>query len=102
MATSDQGYESAGHAHREAAEGLDHEWVRVAGRHAAGHRRLHERHELVREPGHGAADADAADVGAATHPVDPPAFGDVAAHHLAPAPHLDQAGGRPVPGGEVV
>src|SRR3954467_6732986 len=35
---------------------------------------VHEGHELVREAGHRAADADAAHVGAAAHPVDPAAL----------------------------
>src|SRR3954466_10583902 len=38
---------------------------------------VHEGHELVREAGHGAADADAADVRAATHAVHPAALRDV-------------------------
>src|SRR6478735_8060458 len=62
---------------------------------------VHERHELVREPGHGAADADAADVRAAADPVDPPALRDVALDHRSPAAELDDALGRAVLGGEV-
>jgi len=42
----------------------------------------HERHELVGKP-HGAADADAADVGAAAHPADPSALGTL---HLTTGP----------------
>src|SRR5689334_19794669 len=38
------------------------------GGQAAAGRRVHERHELVGEAGHRAADADAADVGAAADP----------------------------------
>src|SRR6185312_66556 len=38
------------------------------GRDAAAGRLVHERHELVREAGHRAADADAADVGASADP----------------------------------
>src|SRR5882757_5065662 len=77
--------------------------VRAAGRAgdlAAG-RGVHERHELVGEAGHGAADADAADVGAAADAVDPAALGHVALDHGSPAPQLDQAGGLPVLGGEL-
>src|SRR3954468_14925269 len=42
-----------------------------AGRQPAARWLVHERHELVRESGHGAADADAADVGAAADAVHP-------------------------------
>src|SRR6478735_10189633 len=62
---------------------------------------VHERHELVREPGHGAADADAADVRAAADPVDPPALRDVALDHRSPAAELDDALGRAVLRSEV-
>src|SRR5919198_4737252 len=44
-------------------------------------RLVHERHELVREPGHGAGDADAADVRTAADAVDPPPLRYVALHH---------------------
>src|SRR5690348_3782900 len=52
--------------------------------HAASRRELrpwwlvHERHELVGEPRHRAADADATDVGTAADAVDPAPLGDVA------------------------
>src|SRR5690606_10345878 len=52
---------------------------------------VHERHELVRESGHGAADADATDVGATADTVHPAAFGDVAVHHRTPAADLHLA-----------
>src|SRR5215510_10649873 len=47
---------------RDVAEAADDRPVHAAGRrrHLAAGRLVHERHELVREPGHGAADADAA------------------------------------------
>src|SRR5262245_36071275 len=51
----------------------------------AARRLVHERHELVGEAGHRAADADAADVRTAADPVHPAALGDVAAHHRSPA-----------------
>src|ERR1700677_3279911 len=54
-------------------------------------RLVHERHELVREPAHGAGDADAADVRAAADAVDPAALGYVALDHRSPAAELDQA-----------
>src|SRR5215212_5870078 len=73
---------------------------RVRGDPAAG-RRVHERHELVREAGHRAADADAADVRAAADAGHPPALGHVAVDHRAPAPDLHQALGRVVVLGEV-
>src|SRR6185436_7910992 len=59
---------------RDAPQLADDLPVRAAGRAgdlAAG-RGVHERHELVRETGHRAADADPADVRAAAHAVDPP------------------------------
>src|SRR6478735_2430837 len=64
-------------------------------------RRVHERLELVREARHRAADADAPDVGAAAHAVDPAALGHVALHDRAPAAELDQALGLAVLRGEV-
>src|SRR3954453_21672664 len=59
----------------------------------AGHRRrevrarwfVHERHELVGEARHRAADADAADVGTPADAVDPAALGHVALYDRAPA-----------------
>src|SRR5690606_5911688 len=62
---------------------------------------VHERHELVREPGHGAGDADPADVGAAADAVHPTALGHVAVDHRAPAPDLHLALGGVVVVGEV-
>src|SRR6476659_10209263 len=62
---------------------------------------VHERHELVGEAGHRAADADAADVGAAADAVDPAPLGDVALDHGAPAAELDDALLRAVLRGEV-
>src|SRR5690348_10201467 len=51
---------------RQAPQGADGRAVEAArhGRHAGAGWLVHERHELVREARHGAADADAADVGA--------------------------------------
>src|SRR5918997_2217586 len=75
------------------AQAADHRPVHAAGRRrdlAAG-RLVHERHELVREPGHGAADADAADVGAAADAVEPAPPGHVALYHPPPAAALYQA-----------
>src|SRR5579864_1854108 len=76
--------------------------------HAAGGRRdprpgrlVHERHELVGESGHRAGDADAADVRAPAHAVDPAPLGHVALDHGTPAAQLDQALGRAVLAGEV-
>src|SRR3954469_20104134 len=74
------------------AEPLDDNADGLAG--GAGHERagrgVHERLELVGEARHGAADADAADVRAAAHAVDPAALGHVALDHRAPAAQLDQ------------
>src|SRR5207248_4806026 len=87
----------------EAAESADHGAVHRAR--GGGHLRpgwlVHERHELVGEAGHGAGDADAAHVRAATHAVDPAALGHVALDHRAPATEFDQALGRAVLAGEV-
>src|SRR5499433_3131127 len=87
----------------EAAKGADHGAVHRAGRRGdlRSRRLVHERHELVREAGHGAGDADAAHVRAAAHAVDPAALGHVAFDHRAPAAQLDQALGRAVLAGEV-
>src|SRR5689334_15887332 len=73
--------------HRDAAQPPDDRAVHRAGarRDLAARRLVHERHELVREAGHGAGDADASDVGAAADPVDPAALGHVALDHRAPA-----------------
>src|SRR5689334_14485314 len=56
-------------AHRRAVDG------HRVGRQLAARRLVHERHELVREAGHRAADADAADVRAAADAVEPAALG---------------------------
>src|SRR4029077_850116 len=88
---------------REAAEGADNRAVQRGrgGGHPGAGRFVHERHELVREAGHRAGDADTAHVGAAADPVDPASLGHVALDHRAPAAQLDQALGRPVVGREV-
>ena len=54
-------------------------------------RLVHERHELVGKPGHGAADADAAHVRAAADSAHPAALAHVALHHRAPASQLHDA-----------
>ena len=59
-------------------------------------RLVHEGHELVREPWHRAADADAADVRAAADSGHPSPLGDVAINHRAPAAELYQALGLAV------
>src|SRR4029079_3252218 len=66
------------------------------GRDLASGWRVHERHELVGEAGHRAADADAAHVRAAAEAVHPAPLGDVAVDHRAPAADLHQALGRVV------
>src|SRR6202035_505064 len=60
------------------AEAADDVAVQSAGRgrHPRAGRLVHERHELVAEARHGAADADAAHVGTAADAVDPAALGD--------------------------
>src|SRR5580693_2337796 len=52
---------------------------------------IHEGHKLVGESGHGAADADAAHVGAATDSGHPATFGNVAVHDWPPASQLHNA-----------
>src|SRR3984957_20305457 len=87
----------------EAPEAADNRAVHAAGgrRYGRARRLVHERHELVREAGHRAGDADAAHVRAAAHAVDPAPLGHVALHHGTPAAQLDQAGGGAVLGGGV-
>src|SRR3954451_2269908 len=60
-------------------------------RDGAARRLVHERHELVRETRHRAADADAADVRAAADAVDPSALRHVALDDGTPAAQLDDA-----------
>src|SRR5689334_10178798 len=89
--------------HGEAAQCPDDRAVHAAGRggHLRPGRLVHERHELVREAGHGAGDADAAHVGTAADAVDPAPLGHVAVDHRPPAADLHQALGVPVLGGEL-
>src|SRR5580698_4739955 len=65
--------------------------ARCGGGHLAARRLVHERHELVREPGHGASNADAADVRAAADAVDPASLGYVAFDHRPPTAKFDNA-----------
>src|SRR5438309_4573749 len=87
----------------DAPQGADHPSVEAAGsgRDLRAGGLVHERHELVGEARHGAADADAAHVGAAADAVDPPPLRDVALHHRPPAAQLHQALGGAVLGGEL-
>src|SRR5262245_23275906 len=71
-------------------EGPVRERGEVGGHHAVAVR-AHERHVLVWEARHRAADADAAHVGAAADAVHPPAPGHVALGDRAFAAELDQA-----------
>ena len=60
----------------------------------AGARRfIHKRHELVGEAGHGAADADASNVGTTANPAHPAALGHVAIHDRTPAAEFHEAAG---------
>src|SRR3954454_12930301 len=70
------------------------------GRDRAAGRLVHERHELVGEAGHRAADADAAHPRAAGGAGHPAPLGDVAVDDRPPAAGLDQALGRVVVAGE--
>src|SRR4051794_28966443 len=53
-------------------------WLDERRRERRARRLVHERHELVGEPRHGAADANAADVGTAADAAHPAALGHVA------------------------
>src|ERR671922_2895787 len=77
---------------RDRPQAADHRSVnaREHGRNAAPGRLVHERHELVGEARHRAADADAADVGAAADTGHPPPLRDVAVDHRAPAADLHE------------
>src|SRR3954462_6487819 len=88
---------------RDAAQLADHRPVALdeSRRDAAARGRVHERHELVGEAGHRAADADAADVRAAPDAGHPAALGDVAVDHRPPAADLHEALRRVVVVGEV-
>src|SRR5262249_29149137 len=52
---------------------------------------FHERHEFVGKAGHGAADANPADIGTAADSIHPTAFGHVALDDRSPASELDDA-----------
>src|SRR5436190_17529188 len=52
---------------------------------------IHKRHELVREPRHGAADANPADIRTTADPIHPTALGYVAIHYRPPAADFHQA-----------
>src|SRR5947199_8271980 len=83
---------------------LANEWAVAAGdrrRDASAGGGIHERHELVREAGHRASDADAADVGTAADSGHPPPLWHVAVDDRPPAADLHQALGRVVILGEV-
>ncbi len=79
--------------HRHAAQSPDRPARHLgdAARQGRPRSRLVERAELVREPGHRAADAGAAGNHAATHVVDRAALDDVALHDGSPASDLDEA-----------
>ena len=71
------------------------------GRKQRPRRLIHERHELVGEAGHGAPDADPADVGAAADAAHPSALAHIALHDRSPAPQLHDAEARAVLVGEL-
>src|SRR4051794_15897045 len=88
---------------RDAPQAADRRAVHAGDerRDAAARRLVHERHELVGEARHRAADADAADVRAAADARHPAALGDVAVDHRPPAADLHEALRRVVVVGEV-
>src|ERR1700690_3438835 len=63
----------------------------AAGRDPRARRLIHERHELVRESGHGAAYANAPDVRTTPNPSHPSALGNVAIDHRTPASDFSNA-----------
>src|SRR6202012_3919659 len=77
----------------DAAQAAYHRAVeaRCRGRHFAARRLVHERHELVRDPGHGAPDADSADVRPAADAVDPASLRHIAFDDRTPAAELHNA-----------
>src|SRR5436190_1855257 len=64
-------------------------------------RLVHERHELIRKPRHGAGDANAADIRTAADPPHPAALRHVAVHYRTPAADFHQALGGAVFVGEI-
>src|SRR6202012_105255 len=77
----------------DAAQIANHRAVQAGcrGGHLAARGFVHERHELVREPGHGAPDADSANVRAAADTIDPASLGHGAFDDWAPAAKLHNA-----------
>src|SRR5215469_11105519 len=71
------------------------------GRNHRARRRIHERHEFVRKPGHGTSDANAAHVWAASNSIHPTAFANVAVHYWSPAAQFHDALRRTVNVGKV-
>src|SRR5580692_1250700 len=67
-----------------------------AGRKQRSRRLIHERHELVREARHGAADADPADIRTPANSSHPAALSHVALHHRPPASEFHDARRRSV------
>src|ERR1700752_4909670 len=72
-----------------------------SARHMSAGRLIHERHEFVREAGHGTANTNAADVGPPANSRHPPAFRNVAVDHRTPASQLHNAFRGAVRFGEV-
>src|SRR4029077_17198212 len=66
------------------------------GRKCRSRRRIHERHEFVGETGHGAADANSADVRTTADAVHPTALGHIAINNGAPTANFHQALGRAI------
>src|SRR5262249_25908430 len=54
---------------------------------------IHKRHELIREAGHRASDANATDVRTASNAPHPSTLGDVAVHNRAPTTDLYKTSG---------
>jgi hypothetical protein len=61
---------------------------------------VHEGHEFVGKAGHGAADTDAANIGAPAYAGHPATFADVTLDHRSPAAQFDDALNIPVLGRE--
>src|SRR6476661_9383712 len=70
-------------------------------RYSCARRFIHEGHELVGESRHGAADANAPDIGASADSGHPAALGHIAIHYRSPASQLHNAFRRSVNLGEI-
>jgi hypothetical protein len=71
-----------------------------AGRKQGTRRLVHEWHKFVRKTGHGATDADAANIGAPTYTGHPTTLANITLDNRSPTAQFDDALNIAVPGGE--